>query len=228
MREFRSKLPVILANQGFLVIPQTLETGDYVLSPNLIVERKSLSDLYQSLSSGRIYDQVANMLKWLQAHKCESNIPICPILLIEFDASEPFALQVDGGYLEVANSISLTVIYSKLSVLTLQFPALRILWARSPHHTAKLFRSLKEGQPEPVLETANAVELEEADQARAETDEVLPHMPGVHSRNLLDLKQMEGLHCLADLPSLAKQDLLDTLGTGPGSELFDFLHKTKR
>ena len=31
----------------------TLEVGDYVLSPEMVVERKSLSDLFGSLNSGR-------------------------------------------------------------------------------------------------------------------------------------------------------------------------------
>jgi DNA excision repair protein ERCC-4 len=31
--------------------------GDYILSPNICVERKSLSDLLGSFASGRLYQQ---------------------------------------------------------------------------------------------------------------------------------------------------------------------------
>jgi DNA excision repair protein ERCC-4 len=36
------------------VIPCTLQVGDYILSPDMCVERKSISDLVQSFSSGRL------------------------------------------------------------------------------------------------------------------------------------------------------------------------------
>ncbi len=39
-------------------MPVTLEVGDYVLSPEMVVERKALPDLHQSLASGRLYTQV--------------------------------------------------------------------------------------------------------------------------------------------------------------------------
>ena len=57
MREFRSALPSILHSRGFEIVPVTLEVGDYVLSPELCVERKSISDLYGSFKSGRLHTQ---------------------------------------------------------------------------------------------------------------------------------------------------------------------------
>ena len=38
--------------------PVTLLVGDYVLTPAMCVERKSIPDLHQSLNSGRLYQQV--------------------------------------------------------------------------------------------------------------------------------------------------------------------------
>lgn len=35
-----------------------LQVGDYVLSPDIVVERKALTDLFASLGSGRLYNQV--------------------------------------------------------------------------------------------------------------------------------------------------------------------------
>lgn len=34
------------------------QVGDYVLSPDIVVERKALADLFASLGSGRLYNQV--------------------------------------------------------------------------------------------------------------------------------------------------------------------------
>lgn len=39
-------------------MPLTLEVGDYIVTPEICVERKSVSDLIQSLNSGRLYNQM--------------------------------------------------------------------------------------------------------------------------------------------------------------------------
>lgn len=54
MREFRSTLPSLLHASSLLVIPATLTVGDYILTPDICVERKSLSDLVSSFNSGRL------------------------------------------------------------------------------------------------------------------------------------------------------------------------------
>lgn len=54
MREFRSSLPPIMYAEGLKIIPCTLQVGDYILAPNICVERKSINDLIQSLNTGRL------------------------------------------------------------------------------------------------------------------------------------------------------------------------------
>lgn len=54
LREFRSSLPPILYAEGIKIMPYTLQVGDYILSPDMCVERKSVADLVQSFSSGRL------------------------------------------------------------------------------------------------------------------------------------------------------------------------------
>ncbi|PAV75187.1 hypothetical protein WR25_12140 [Diploscapter pachys] len=63
MREFNSELPTVLYKQGFDVTAATLEVGDYILSPNIAVERKALDDLTQSLQSSRVFKQSEQMLR---------------------------------------------------------------------------------------------------------------------------------------------------------------------
>ncbi|CAO3621855.1 unnamed protein product [Cunninghamella blakesleeana] len=84
MREFRSSLPPIMYAEGLKIIPCTLIVGDYILAPNICVERKSINDLIQSLNSGRLYAQCENMKLYYDI----------PILLIEFDENKSFSLQV--------------------------------------------------------------------------------------------------------------------------------------
>ena len=72
--------------RGIDIDPVTLEVGDYILTPEICVERKSISDLIGSLNSGRLYNQATSMTRFYAK----------PMLLIEFDAGKPFALQVDS------------------------------------------------------------------------------------------------------------------------------------
>ena len=58
VREFRSALPSILHRGGMRLAPVTLLVGDFVLSNVHCVERKSISDLFGSFASGRLYDFV--------------------------------------------------------------------------------------------------------------------------------------------------------------------------
>lgn len=53
-RDLRSSLPFLLHLYGFEIEPLTIPIGDYILSPTICVERKSLQDLIQSLNSGRL------------------------------------------------------------------------------------------------------------------------------------------------------------------------------
>ncbi len=55
-----------------------------MLSPELVVERKALPDLFSSLASGRLYHQAEAMVKHYRT----------PLLLIEFDPERVFTLQV--------------------------------------------------------------------------------------------------------------------------------------
>jgi ERCC4-type nuclease len=46
----------------FIVHPNVFQVGDYILTPAMCVERKSLSDLVSSLLNGRLYTQAQQML----------------------------------------------------------------------------------------------------------------------------------------------------------------------
>jgi len=54
MREFRSTLPSLLHASKMAVVPATLIVGDYILTPDICVERKSIPDLVSSFNSGRL------------------------------------------------------------------------------------------------------------------------------------------------------------------------------
>lgn len=63
-----------------------------------------------------------------------------PILLIEFDQNKSFSLQ---SLSDMKDTIVLSDLSSKLVLLTLTFPKLKIIWSSSPHETAAIFEELK-------------------------------------------------------------------------------------
>ena len=61
VREFRSSLPSLLHAGGFEVIPTTISIGDYIITPEMCVERKAIPDLISSFSSGRLCVTVCSL-----------------------------------------------------------------------------------------------------------------------------------------------------------------------
>jgi DNA excision repair protein ERCC-4 len=69
-----------------------------------------------------------------------------PILLIEFDSSRAFTM---NAATDITSEISNSSIISKLCLLCIHFPALRVLWSRDPEMTADMFYELKQLFDEP-------------------------------------------------------------------------------
>ena len=216
MREFRSELPSLLHRRGLDIEPITLEVGDYILTPDTCVERKSVSDLIGSLQSGRLYTQCLSMTRYYRK----------PVLLIEFDPAKPFSLTARSDF---RHEISANDISSKLTLLTLHFPRLRILWCPSPHVTADLFLELKQGRLEPDVAVAQAVTAESDMVAESASlynpgpYDFLLKMPGVNTKNFTAL--VRNANSLADLAKISQDKLTEILGNAHNAKLlYEFLH----
>ncbi|XP_065364962.1 DNA repair endonuclease XPF [Calliphora vicina] len=217
MREFRSDLPCLIHKRGIEVVPVTITIGDYILTPEICVERKSISDLIGSLNSGRLYNQCIQMQRYYAK----------PILLIEFDQNKPFHLQ--GKYMLSQNTTSTNAdIVQKLQLLTLHFPKLRLIWSPSPYATAQLFEELKLGKPEPDPKQAAALGGDDSgayDELKfnANIYDFLLRLPGVNTRNVHKLMRHGGnLKELLKKTQAELSTLLDSQENG--KLLWDILH----
>lgn len=150
VREFRSALPGILHLNGMRLAPVTLIVGDFVITNVHCIERKSISDLYGSFTSGRLYTQVDAMNKHYT----------CPCLLIEFDPNKSFALQ---NQKDIGIEIRMDSICTKMALITMHFPKLRLLWSKSPHDTFRIFEALKQNHDEPNVERSIEIGKLESD-----------------------------------------------------------------
>ncbi|OZJ03595.1 hypothetical protein BZG36_03031 [Bifiguratus adelaidae] len=191
MREFRSSLPPILHAQGMEIVPCTLQVADYILSPTMCVERKSISDLIGSFNSGRLYTQCVTMSAYYKDN----------ILLIEFDQHKSFSLQ---SLSDMKADITMTDLSSKLVLLSLSFPKLRYIWSSSPYATAEIFEDLKASQEEPDPDKAVLVGLQDAEDIDSTFNltpqDILRSIPGITFQNYrLIMNKVESLRELADM-----------------------------
>jgi DNA excision repair protein ERCC-4 len=221
VREFRSVLPSILHQGGMRLAPVTLIVGDFVLSSVHCVERKSISDLFGSFASGRLYTQVESMVKYYKV----------PCLLIEFDPAKSFSLQNAS---EIGVEIRTDSVCSKICLLTMHFPQLRILWSKSPHDTLKIFKDLKRNHDEVDVERAMEIgrnELEDSlFETSSESDEInevardmLLRLPGVNIHSAR--KIMQNCDCLAELCDMSRDELRRVAGPVTGQKLFTFFRQ---
>jgi DNA excision repair protein ERCC-4 len=213
VREFMSTLPATLHGAGLTLAPATLEVGDYVLTPSLVVERKAIPDLRASLASGRLLTQARAMVKHYPA----------AALLIEFDGDKPFSLAPPPDPASAPDAAAHTL-PARIALLVTHVPRLRLLWSRSSHDAARLFRSLKAGGSagEPSADAAAAVGLPpdagdgavgpppSSSRENAAAVDVLRRLPGVTDGNWRAVAAAAG--SLAGLAALPQADLAAALG----------------
>jgi DNA excision repair protein ERCC-4 len=223
VREFRSSLPSLLHGRSMIIVPCMLTVGDYILSPSICVERKSIKDLISSFKDGRLYNQAETMLRHYKS----------PMLLIEFDQNKSFTLEpfadLSGSLTSISSSNTSSDLQSKLVLLTLAFPKLRIIWSSSPYQTAEIFETLKtqEVEPDPVQAALIGLEAgqEAADQSfNREPQDMLRIVPGVASKNITNLILQMG--SLKDVANATVEELELVVGKESGRQIYRFFNKS--
>ncbi|KAG5637597.1 hypothetical protein H0H81_003988 [Sphagnurus paluster] len=236
MREFRSTLPSLLHAANLLVIPATLTVGDYIITPEICVERKSLSDLISSFNSGRLYTQCELMSVHYKI----------PVLLIEFEEDKAFTLDIVSDLKSYAkptgkypakkkqgsgpDSDHTAALQSKICLLALTFPRVRIIWSSSPYATTEIFNDLKKNNPEPDPVKAIAVGADDDPDAgtgiNAAAEELLRCIPGINAKNIKHV--MNKISTVRELCEMNIVQVQELLGTEPGRLCWEFMHKGEK
>lgn len=219
VREFRSSLPSLLHGSSMVVVPCMLTVGDYVLTPQICVERKSIADLISSFKNGRLFNQVETMLQYYKY----------PMLLIEFDQNKSFTLDPFADHTSSLHSASNpSDLQSKIVLLTLAFPRLKIIWSSSPYQTAEIFDELKKQQEEPDPIRAVQVGLVAGEDPADQTFNQTPHdmlrcVPGVTAKNMsrLTLEVAD----LAEVSNLDQSELDEMVGKDAGRQIWRFFNR---
>ncbi|KAI1015692.1 hypothetical protein LB503_009695 [Fusarium chuoi] len=222
VREFRSSLPSLLHGRSMVIVPCMLTVGDYILSPNICVERKSISDLISSFKDGRLYSQAETMFQYYKS----------VMLLIEFDQNKSFTLEpfadLSGSLNSVAPTNMSSDLQSKLVLLTLAFPKLRIIWSSSPYQTAEIFESLKtqEEEPDPIAAVRAGLDKDTRAEEQAfnqEPQDMLAIVPGVTPQNIKNL--VLKTESIREVANMTVQELAPLVGTTAGRQIHGFFNR---
>jgi DNA excision repair protein ERCC-4 len=226
VREFRSSLPSLLHGRSIVIVPCMLTVGDYVLTPQICIERKSVRDLISSFANGRLFNQVESMMEHYKH----------PMLLIEFDQNKSFTLEPFTDYSAAASSNNTSGLAAapdlqgKLVMLTLAFPRLRIIWSSSPYQTAEIFAELKKQQDEP--DPLRAVQLgldpnQSGDEMRSfnqTSQDMLRALPGINENVVTTL--MLKTENIAEVANMNEREICWLIGTDVGRRVHRFFDRS--
>ncbi|CAO1598880.1 DNA repair protein RAD16 [Xanthoria calcicola] len=223
VREFRSSLPSLLHGRSMVVIPCMLTVGDYVLTPTICIERKSVRDLISSFKNGRLFNQAETMLQYYRH----------PMLLIEFDRDKSFTLDpfADNSFEKsIKSADDSRDLQSKIVLLTIAFPRLKIIWSSSPYQTAEIFAELKNKQDEPDPVKAVQVGLGmgedpyEQQSFNTTPQDMLRAVPGLTGKNMMRLILEVG--DLREVSNLGEAELDELVGREAGRQVYRFFNRS--
>ncbi|KAK6500553.1 hypothetical protein TWF506_003326 [Arthrobotrys conoides] len=213
VREFRSSLPSLLHGKNITIVPCSLTVGDYILSPNICVERKSIKDLISSFKDGRLYSQAEAMLAGYQE----------PVLLVEFDQDKSFSLEPFTD-LNATAAAAQSDVQAKLVLLTLHFPKLRIIWSSSPYQTAEIFEELKKNEREPDPLKAVSIGLADGEDEYSiyapAPMEILKSIPGITEDNYKQI--MLEVDTIIELGNMSENALSAMIGPEAARRVYKF------
>ncbi|WP_461866926.1 DEAD/DEAH box helicase [Thermococcus sp.] len=163
-RELRSQVPKYLKEMGADIQVKTLDVGDYIVSEEIAVERKSANDFIQSIIDGRLFDQVKRLREAYER----------PIIVIE-------------GQLYGIRNVHPNAIRGAIAAVTVDW-GVPVLFAQDPKETASyiylMAKREQEGRKKEVAVRSEKKTLTLADRQRL-IIEGLPNVSATLAKRLL-------------------------------------------
>ena len=187
-RERKSGIPKLLKDIGVNVEIKTLPIGDYIVSHETVVERKSINDLIASIFDGRLFDQCNRLKEHFQF----------PIILLEGNVDEIESITENP-----------LVFYGALSTIAIDYK-IPIIPTPNASHTAKLLVSLssrKESIKGPLLK-----KIKKSNDVQKQHLSVLCSLPGVGEK--IAIRMLEKFESPLKVLSASTKDLAKIPGLG--------------
>ena len=140
-RERNSSIPELLKNAGAVIDFAQLKVGDYVVSSETAVERKTIHDLISSIYDGRLFVQCSDLVKHYQK----------PLLVVQGNIANLTEIPEDMEDKDLKRQAErMPLAYDALVTVATEF-RIPIIHTPSAEHTAQLLvtlvnRSLREGR----------------------------------------------------------------------------------
>ena len=167
-REKKSGIPDLLKGTGINLEIKTLPVGDYIVAPETVVERKTISDLISSIFDGRLFDQCNRMKEHYQF----------PILIIEGDINEIEELTENPF-----------VFYGAISSIAIDFK-IPVIPTPNASHTSKLLMSMcsrKDASKGPFIK-----KIRKSNDLQTQQLSMLCSLPGVGEKTAIRMLEKFG------------------------------------
>jgi len=187
-RERKSGIPKLLQAIGVNVEVKTLPIGDYIVSHETVVERKSIHDFMSSVFDGRLFDQCSRLKDHFQF----------PIILLEGNVDEIESIAENP-----------LVFYGALSTIAVDFK-IPVIPTPNAAHTAKLLVSLssrKKSIKGPLLK-----KIKKSNDIQKQQLIVLCSLPGIGEKTAIRMLEKFGTPLKA--LSSSTKDLAKIQGLG--------------
>jgi DNA excision repair protein ERCC-4 len=121
-------------------------------------------------------------------------------------------------------------IQSKIALLVLTFPRVRIIWSSSPYATVEIFNDLKKNNAEPNPTLAISVGADDDPElgagVNAAAEELLRCLPGISAKNVKHV--MGKINSVREFCEMDIFKVQDILGVEPGRLCWEFMHRGER
>ena len=203
-REKKSGIPGILKGIGINLEIKTLPIGDYIVAPETVVERKTISDLVSSVFDGRLFDQCNRLKEHYQF----------PILLIEGNIDEIEEL--------TENSL---VFYGAISSIALDFK-IPVIHTPNASHTAKLLMSMcsrKDASKGPFIK-----KIRKSNDIQKQQLSMLCSLPGVGEKTAIRMLEKFGTPLRVLSSSTTELSKVSGLGEARAKNIKKMLEKQSK
>ena len=187
-REKKSGIPDLLKGTGINLEIKTLPVGDYIVAPETVVERKTISDLVSSIFDGRLFDQ---------CHRLKEHYQF-PILIIEGDIDEIEELTENP-----------LVFYGAISSIAIDFK-IPVIHTPNASHTSKLLISMcsrKDASKGPFIK-----KIRKSRDIQKQQLSVLCSLPGVGEKTAIRMLEKFGTPLMVLSSSITELSKVGGLG----------------
>lgn len=200
-REKKSGIPDLLKAVGVHIEMKTLPIGDYIVGPETVVERKSISDLVSSIFDGRLFDQCSRLKEHFEN----------PIILMEGNVDEIESITENP-----------LVFYGAVSSIAIDFK-IPIIHTPSATHTSKLLVSMssrKESAQGPFLK-----KIRKSNNIQQQQLSALCSLPGVGEKTAKRMLAKFGSPSKVFSATLSELSKVEGLGAARAKKIKNMLEK---